>query len=125
MDMDTSRYLFRGKQLTTGEWAIGYLVTELSHSMKLRVPKIVDVKSGIATEVYIQTVGQCTGLEDKYGKLIFEDDTVFITRKTTSYTTEGSVEWRDHKWLIARESAEWVSQHYLVEVVGNVHELKN
>ena len=69
-----NRYLFRGKRIDTGEWVFGDLV----HS----VYKIGDTCVGQygnevgMHEVDSSTICQCTGLKDKNGKLIFENDIV-------------------------------------------------
>lgn len=67
-----NRYLFRGKRIDTGEWVYGDLV----HS----VYKIGDTCVGQygnevgMHEVDPETICQCTGIKDKYRKLIWEND---------------------------------------------------
>ena len=69
-----NRYLYRGKRIDNGEWVQGDLV----HS----VYKIDDTCVGKygnevgMHEVDPSTICQCTGLRDKNGKLIWENDIV-------------------------------------------------
>ena len=70
------RYLYRAKQTNTGEWTYGYLygIWERKYilwGMTNDVPNM--------TEVAPSTICQCTGLKDKSGKLIWENDICIIT----------------------------------------------
>lgn len=66
------RYLFKAKRLDNGEWIVGYLY-RLSEN---NPPFIMLRKYGESYEVDEHTICQCTGLKDKNGKLILENDIV-------------------------------------------------
>lgn len=69
------RYLFRGKRTDTGKWEIGLLAR---YNEKYPCANIID-ETELLIPVETKTVGQCTGLKDKNGKLIFEGDIVKLT----------------------------------------------
>ena len=68
-----NRHLYRGKRIDNGEWVEGYLygIWERRYilwGMTNDIPNMVEVDP--------ETVCQCTGLKDKNGKLIWENDIV-------------------------------------------------
>lgn len=84
------RYLFRGKRIDNGEWVIGNLVLsdDADNSWKAiiipttnsRMFAREDCAGDLGFEhwfrVDLSTICQCTGLKDKNGKLIWENDIV-------------------------------------------------
>ena len=82
------RYLFKGKRIDNGEWVQGYLFDDGFENGRMFVGGLViDEYHGTACddwsitginfcEVDPSTVCQCTGLKDKNGKLIWENDIV-------------------------------------------------
>lgn len=65
------RYLFRAKRLDNGEWIMG-LLTVMWGQLHIINPD----DENTAYPIDIETICQCTGLRDKNGNLIWENDIV-------------------------------------------------
>ena len=68
-----NRYFYRGKRIDNGEWEQGYLygIWERKYILWGMTNDIPDM-----VEVDPSTICQCTGIKDKNGKLIYENDVV-------------------------------------------------
>ena len=74
-----SRYLYRGKRIDNREWVEGFLfmVNDIPYILphhKTGQPIHTDNLLKTVVEVLEDTICQCTGLKDKNGKLIWEND---------------------------------------------------
>ena len=93
------RYLFRGKRIDNGEWVIGNRIDDgvtgqvFIHTVGNSVNESDKVgEEGclqfVAFEVAPATICQCTGVKDKNGNLIWEND---IVAYWDSYSTESGL----------------------------------
>ena len=120
------RYLSRGKRIDNGEWVVGAFIEgfgdcDFIHTKcgKYGVPDLIGVNTS--------TICQCTGLKDKNGKLIFENDIMegYIDEDFPEEVSRFKVEWNGSGWVEKHQSDvgtvfldDFDTEHF--EVVGNV-----
>jgi uncharacterized phage protein (TIGR01671 family) len=120
------RYLFKAKRADNGEWVQGYLygIWEKRYilwGMTNDVPNMIEVDP--------PTICQCTGLKDKNGKLIWEND--IVKDKNSNFYI--AIWWDDYYqycWVciksiieifVGRKRDLWViTENFEIEVIGNI-----
>ena len=122
------RYLFKAKRIDNGEWVQGNLITDEHDEKKCFIGYVFGTNDDGAphdydvVEVYQSTICQCTGLKDKNGNLIWENDVVtgwFDGKRITGYIMYGSnatffIERKGLYGIHLDNSEDWL------EVIGNI-----
>ncbi len=78
------RYLYRAKRIDNGEWVEGFLMDDNYINTPFN-DNDVGGRFDDPVEIDPSTICQCTGLKDKNGKLIFENDIVELYDRNTDY----------------------------------------
>ena len=103
-----NRYTFKAKRKDNGEWVYGNVIINPNST-----DKVVIVESGVTSysstkeailefindyvEVIPETLCQCTGLQDKDGNYVFENDIIDINQ-TVNGCNLFKIVWDKYKW---------------------------
>lgn len=129
-----NRYLFRARRLDNGEWVKGALVYDDMDKL-YRIVIELDYSTGTcittskAPRVDASTICQCTGLKDKNGKLIWENDIVNCLAEECC----GYISWNENEagfyFNVLLEDGKFEEEHVYdyqdcMEIIGNIFDNK-
>lgn len=133
------RYLFKAKRLDNEEWVAGHYVKGLDMYAKevhlIFEPTTIFYSSGETdgwSEIDPSTICQCTGLKDRNGRLIWEND-IMVAHLDDDYPEDETyirILWRGSGFYSKEKGSEdmlqinELDQEYF-EVIGNIFDNKD
>lgn len=128
------RYLCKAKRTDNGEWVEGYLIVDEKDYSKYFIGYVLGTNEDgtphdlDAAQVNPSTICQCTGLKDKNGKLIWENDVCNRKEEYPEIVKYNKGDWTlDYSYSKDRESGYcycnlgfYVLERKCVEVIGNM-----
>lgn len=132
-----NRYLFRAKRFDNGEWVQGALIYDDMDKLYRIIIELdystgTCIRAGKAPRVDVSTICQCTGLKDKNGKLIWENDIVKDEEGNFYKTIWQNNYYQFFSWIRVKSEIPQVDgkgDSYLlrsveIEVIGNIFDNK-
>ena len=120
--------LFKGKRIDNGEWVVGQYVDTCYPGNGKETGHFIVVYPNEYHEIYTSTLCQFTGLCDKNGKKIWENDICDRKEKYPEVVKMTNGDWTlDYSYAIGRDYGNsycnlgfYVNERKCVEVVGNI-----
>ena len=120
--------LFKGKRIDNGEWVVGQYVNTCYPGNGKETGHFIVVYPNEYHEIYTSTLCQFTGLCDKNGKKIWENDICDRKEKYPEVVKMTKGDWTlDYSYAIGRDYGNsycnlgfYVNERKCVEVVGNI-----
>lgn len=126
--------LFKAKRIDNGEWVEGYYLRDQYHIGGKDIifyRKDSDRFTVYTNIIDIETLCQFTGLCDKYGNKIWENDIVFVTDENDCSgqisTGIGDIIFIEGMWYIdgrPQEGLYDINKIFQIEVIGNIFDNK-
>lgn len=115
-------YLFRGKMIANGKWSEGNLLVTKQGCCITPDATVLGSYGAVDPE----TVGQYTGMVDKHGTKIFEED-ILAFEDTDGELTNYEILWFKNKWVVRESNYNAVDDLDLFfcecsTVIGNIYD---